>query len=173
MAKKISELDRYEEFTRVCRFIKCADEYECWQGEEKYIIISDRTKQDLEKKFPEIMTALSPYTLISKEMMKVIKCSRANDDKHFQRGVRSIDIENLYETVGNLYDAERHVWYTEIQDGLMTLSEKERKRILKCYLYGYSKQEIAACENAVEGAIRKSILSGAKKLKKYFEDKNP
>ena len=93
MAKKIREMEDYSMFIKTCRFEECRIEYPDWTGEEKYIVYSDSSTQELEELYPEIMQALSPYVVMNKEMRKAIRCSQKNMTKHNDRANDSISLD--------------------------------------------------------------------------------
>lgn len=166
MAKKISEMENYAEFVKVCKFRKCIEEYPGWNGEEKYIVFSDQAEQELKAIFPNVMDALSPYILLSKEMLRVITNSNYNDNKVFEKQAINTDMEIILDTTPQ--ENEYEPFMIEMKDALAQLTEKESKRLILYHLFGYSYRKIASIEKVNERAIRKSLEAATLKVKKYF-----
>lgn len=168
MAKKIREMEDYSMFIKTCRFEECRIEYPDWTGEEKYIVYSDSSTQELEELFPEIMQALSPYVVMNKEMRKVIRCSQKNMTKHNDRANDSISLDDRTRDDILLGLYHNPVEESELKLAIDKLAEKQKKRFLLRYLYGLTYTEIAAVENVTRWAVENSIAKAIEKIKIFL-----
>ena len=75
----IRNLPGYAEFRTVCSFEKCEDEYPGWTGKEKYIVFSQLSRRELERRFPEITKAISPYILIDDSVSDALVATQLVD----------------------------------------------------------------------------------------------
>lgn len=65
---------------------------------------------------------------------------------------------------------EKKVTSLELYDAFNRLSEKQAKRIYAHFFLGISKYAISRVEGVDESAVRKSIKTGLKQLKKYLKE---
>ena len=172
----ISRLNNYDEFISCCTYLDANKEYPGWTGKEKYIISTDLERDELEKRFPEITLALSPYVLIKNCHMDVIREYHRNERKHKMRGYRnsskfsydSITEEHHPELVDCTCE-ERMVDTSLLEEALTKLSEVQRRRIVLYFYEGYSIPEIAESEKVSKMSVDESIKTGLTKLKEMLQ----
>lgn len=173
---KINKLKGYDAFNKSCSFFRTEREYPGWTGEEKYIIVTDMEKEAFETAFPEIAKYLSPFVIIKKCHMEVIKEFYRNETKHklrrFRYGCGHDDSEKDYPSEFIDFDTEnRMVNKTLLEETVAQLTEKQRRRIALYYTEGYSFQQIAEIEKVGKKSVENSIHNGLKKLKRLHSQK--
>ena len=169
MAKKISEMENYAEFVKLCRYEACHVEYPEWTGEEKYIVFSDIPIQDLERLFPEIMQALSPYILLNTEIRKAIRKFHSLEAKHVARAKNCFSLDcYMKESVCSTFYEDHQTWF-ELKGRIDQLTEKQKERLCRYYFEGYSYEEIAQYERKSVTPVAESIKRAIKQLKKIYE----
>ncbi len=165
----ITTQKNYSSFIRECRFFFCQKLFEGqWEGKEKYIVASDTPEDELLKKYPEIMKALSPYVFCNAACGDVYAESVKNMDKFIKRSKSTISF-------GEIEVLENQIAYNEadnesqelIKEGLSICTPLQRERIIKYYIEGKNLRQIANGKNIAN--VQQSIQTGLKKIKKYFE----
>lgn len=172
----LRNLPGYAEFRTVCSFEKCEDEYPGWTGKEKYIVFSKLSRTELEAKYPEITTYISPYILIDESISTALVEYKRNEDKHHWRATHS---EN-----GSGFDQYTELLHPEllvdnmeedmmlrimIEQAMMQLTDAQRRRIQLRYYEGLTIAQIAKMENAVDSSVFESVTAALKKMKIFFE----
>ena len=74
--------------------------------------------------------------------------------------------DHLSELIGSEERTKRN---SKLSEGLMMLSETQRRRIIQHCCYGMSERDIAMREGKEKSTIHESILSAMKKLKKFYK----
>lgn len=175
MNKPIREITGYENFKEECRFVKCSDEYPGWTGTEKYIIFSLLTRQEIERKYPEITSALSPYLLEDFNLWLVLMEHKRNDDKFAWRS-RFLEngfgfdelTEYVHETAVDDDSESRIIDSIVLSEALNALPEVLRRRVELYYFDGLNTHEIAKLEHISPSAVSQSIKSAMEKIKKFL-----
>lgn len=156
-------------------------EYPGFVGAEKYAIVSDLGKEELEKRHGEELRQFSPYIMLSKEAADAMYEFGRNEDKYAKRKQRTINpfgyeegtteaccdelvTDNLFEIVQSRLDKER------LQKALSEIPEIQRRRVEMYYFEGLNLEEISAREGINVSAIWRSITAGLNRLKKKMED---
>ena len=169
---KIKEIKGYKEFKKYCNFELCEKNYPGWVGEEKYIIVSDVSEQDLLSRFPEMMNALSPYVMIPKYYNSLNESMRHNDEKHACHTECSIDnYESLELLPGSLCVADfsdKFCAFDSLESALLDLSEIQRSRVIRRFYLGMSIKDIAEQDGVKSPCVINSIELARKKLKKIL-----
>lgn len=162
---KITSAKDYALFTKECQFFFCQDIYENdWIGKEKFIIASDTPETVLLEKYPEVMSALSPYMYCNAACGAVFAESKKNISKFNKRKCNTISIEELdKELASENADLETRLI---IRAGLEICTPLQRKRISQYYLEGMSLNQIANGLSPV--SVYQSIEAGLKRIRKYF-----
>jgi len=173
----IRNLPGYAEFRTLCSFEKCEDEYPGWTGKEKYIVFSKLCRKDLETRFPEITTRLSPYILIDASVSRSLVEYKRNEDKYHWR---SVHLES-----GFGFDEETKLKHPELLDdhaeekmmlrillvhAMDQLTEAQRRRIQLRYYERLTYAQIAKLENTSDPAVLKSIVAALEKMKIFLEE---
>ncbi len=172
----ISRLNNYKDFVSCCTYIDANKEYPGWTGREKSIIATDLERDELERRFPEIIVVLSPYVLIKNCHMEVFKEYHRNERKHKMREYRnnskfsydSITEEHHPELVDCTCE-ERMVDTSLLEEALAKLSDVQKRRIVLYFYKGYSIPEIAKLENVSKMSVDDSVKTGLKKLKEMLQ----
>ena len=154
-------------------------EYPGFVGTEKYAIVSDLGKEELEEKYGEELIQFRPYIMLSKEAADAIYEFGKNEDKYAKRRQRSVNpygyedgtteaccdelvTDNLFEIVQANLDKER------IAVGMTQLTSVQRRRIEMYYFENIPVREIAEIEGVDKRAVQDSIKYALKKLKDIF-----
>ena len=72
-----------------CKVINLAIEYPGYTGKEKYAIITDLSRDELEAQYKDITEKYEPFLILTREMGLVIKQFQSNEKKHEQRSKRN------------------------------------------------------------------------------------
>lgn len=169
---KITLTKNYSEFVKECKFFDCRNDkfvYTDWVGDADYIIATDLSEEDLIRKYPECVKALSPYILVSSAIGDVFTESRNNNLKHDYRmkGTYSIDLMEEYLVYGEHGMSSDSELSDEIRDALKSLTKVQRERFLLNVLDGRTYEEIGGSKVSPQ-AIKKSIDQAKEKLKKFL-----
>ena len=146
---------------------------ECYEnvfiGEEKWLVISEMSREELLCKYKTELKAYEPWIYITLEQYAVMVDFERNKEKHRRRDKH----QNIsYDDNPGLLDAliwdESNLLPQEddsdlkMMPGMSRLTDKQRRRMIKHDLEGYSYQEIAEQEdidvtgNAVGSTVRKA-----------------
>ena len=173
----IKTLKGYESFIKECQFFSLESEYPGWTGKESFGIITDQEEETLIKNYPEIMNALKPYLLLSKEYGEIRKDSECKE-REYRRWKDNnetrycLDEESVYhhpELIGPDCSAEC-IEKADIKRALEGLTDIQRNRICKYYFLGKTISEISKEEGTCEKAIRESMRVALKKMRNSLED---
>lgn len=174
---RISSLENYDSFKKVCKFFRLEDEYPGWTGDEKYGIMTDFSEDELLEEFPVIMKALSPYIILNKDYENVWRESISNEKKFEYRRCNcdcpfGVDEETEYhhESLIGTDFAEAFAEADSLREAMSYLTEIQRSRIEKYYFLGMTCREIRDSEGkgATSRAILYSIQASLKKMKKIL-----
>lgn len=80
-----------EQFDKDCKIIKLKYEYPGYTGEEKWAIITGLTEEELNEKYAEKTASLRPFIVLDLAFGKARTKFINNENKHYMRGVRSIE----------------------------------------------------------------------------------
>ena len=80
-----------EQFDKDCKVIKLKYEYPGYTGEEKWAIITGLTEEELNEKYAEKTASLRPFIVLDLAFGKARTKFINNENKHYMRGVRSIE----------------------------------------------------------------------------------
>ncbi|MCI6157874.1 MAG: hypothetical protein MR660_07315 [Peptoniphilaceae bacterium] len=164
----ITKLKNYASFVQECCFFFCQSIYEGdWDGREKYIVSSDTPEEELRKKYPEIMKALSPYLFCNAACGDIYSESLKNIDKFKKRSSNTIEFGSI-EVVEDQIIAEKPELEMKlmIEEGLSVCTPLQRVRIKQYYIEGMTLSQIARGKNI--SSVQQSIDAGIRKMKKFF-----
>lgn len=163
-------------------------EYEGYEENEKWAIISELSEKELFGLYPDEMRRYSPFILLSIEQGKVINDFNVNEDKHRKRSKNNEDYfgysegltENLHiETiVPDFVEQQENEEYCQMREeqkhrlfdqAMASLTEKQRKYLLMRYMERKTSVEIARAEGIAEQVVRKHTQAAIRKFEKIFE----
>lgn len=147
-------------------------EYPGFTGTEKWMIITDLTEKEFSELYPDKYHCWNKAVVVNTEIGKAIVRFKNNDRKQIWResaGLVSIDEDEdaLYVEDPDAVASMTRLW---IKDAMDTLTDKQKTRIQRYYLLGYSLKEIALAENKSVVTIHKSIQIGLRKMRQYYEN---
>ena len=157
--------------------IDLALEYPDWNGEEKYGVITNFTKEFIEDKFCDELKDYKPYIVISENFLEVRRIYR-NNEKKFE--MRILSHHALYSYEDGVTEVCNHSVYSDFEDTLLfsmeiqkaiaKLGEKEADRVKKKFFMKMTLEEIGAEEGVSATAIKYSVDKSLKKLKKFLKN---
>lgn len=173
MAKRISEMENYAEFIKVCRYERCKEEYPDWVGDERYIVYSSLKREMIETRFPEIVKEISPYIIMDADMRKVVFAYNHNEQRNLQKQLNTDCLDILKDTIDNLTNLEDGFIKKEEVSQQMTklkeiLTEKQYTRLLLHLGYGYTIKEIAHSEGSAISTVSVCVNTAIKRINAYL-----
>ena len=184
MKKEITIVDNalFAEFKKDCKILSLAKEYPGYVGYEKYMILTDLTKDELNQKYSVLLNNYEPYIIGSSQLYSPIADYEKNEDKFEKRNARNTisicvdeDADNTFESlqVGDYLtelseqqdaDEKRRLIHT----ALGTLTDSQRRRLLMWAINGMTEEEIAMREGSSQQAISKNLNKARKKIELIF-----
>ena len=184
MKKEITIVDNalFAEFKKDCKILSLAKEYPGYVGYEKYMILTDLTKDELNQKYSVLLNNYKPYMIGSSQLYSPIADYEKNEDKFEKRNARNTisicvdeDADNTFESlqVGDYLtelseqqdaDEKRRLIHT----ALGTLTDSQRRRLLMWAIDGMTEEEIAMREGSSQQAISKNLDKARKKIELIF-----
>ena len=155
--------------------------YESYIGKEKWILVSEKSEDDLIDEFGPELNAFSPWVLITVEQFSAMVEWQRNEKKHIRRSY----MQTYYYGVDDNYcekllgeerakgtSVEDHVFFDTqgCLNCLEKLTDIQRKRVISHILDEMSFRDIAKEEGKSYTAIKESVNYGIKKIKKYYQD---
>ena len=183
-----------ELFAKDCKLINLKYEYTGYTGQEKWAIITELSKEELQKKYPDVISRYTPFVLLSMEQGVVIEDARRNNDKYEKRAKRTFDVygyeddmteqfhkelltffEDPFEKAENerLAEEKERMRREEIKKVRLTLNllkPKQRDRLIKVVLLGMSSRKIAKEEGVNYSVVDKSVAAAKKNFKRIYEN---
>ena len=170
-------------FEEDCKIINLKYEYPGYIGEAKFGVITALSEDELEQRYAEQLVEYRPYIVLSPAFGEIRAEFVRNEKKYFMRQQRSENFfgfdentellhpeivvqDHLSELIGSEERTKRN---SKLSEGLMMLSETQRRRIIQHCCYGMSERDIAMREGKEKSTIHESILSAMKKLKKFYK----
>ena len=193
MKNTYTAIQQEELFAKNCKLINLKYEYTGYTGQEKWAIITELSEEELQKKYPDIISRYTPFVLLSMAQGVVIEDARRNDDKYKKRAKRTFDVygyeddmteqfhkelltffEDPFEKAENerLAEEKEHLRQEEIKKVRLTLNllkQKQRDRLIKVVLLGMSSRKIAKEEGVNYSVVDKSIAAAKKNFKRIYE----
>ena len=168
----IKTLNGYQEFMKVCGYEPCGKNYPGWVGREKYIVISDLPDDELKARFPEIMSALSPYVLVGTYYRRINDRTRYNEEKHASVICISINSTEDFEDLSDRFLVPSHeeeiIFAQRVKEALKSLTDVQRSRFVRWHFGGFSVEEIAKQDGVSKMSVCNSIELVRKTFKKFF-----
>ncbi len=175
-------INQEEQFKTEAKIIDFKYEYHGYKGEEKFIIVTPLTKEELMDKYSDIVQQYIPFILLSPQHGEVIDEFHKNNHKHemrLKRHCEPCDINN-----SDFFNFHLDLAYEEDFLEMMILKDKinqlhiylerlnevERRRIHKYFFEDKSMTQIGNEEGVSHTAVRDTLVKAKKKLKNFFEN---
>jgi len=175
-----------EAFKEDCAVINLRAEYPGYEGDVKYLVLTDLPEEELKEKYGEILSRFSPYiTWRKKDMLEIKNDFQRNEDKYAKRAARSeeSDWDETSQSQGSrmtkAYDEgfeekmeeEAAVYEQEaaVRRAFLSLPEHQKKRVWLRAGFRFTYEQIGDIEGIDAKNAWKSIGAAMKALKKSFE----
>lgn len=169
-----------EQFDKDCKVIKLKYEYPGYTGEEKWAIITGLTEEELDEKYAEKTASLRPFIVLDLAFGKARTKFINNENKHYMRGVRSIEPFDYDDELLTAHHPElvvdnfeetflRNETCQKVRSALATLQDVQKERVIKYFFDGKSTHEIAQEEGVSHQAVSQTIAVALKKLKNILK----
>lgn len=173
MNKKLTVTEQEELFTTECKLINLKYEYQGYTGDENWAIVSELTEKELLEKYPYVIKRYMPFVLLSIEQGEVIAEANRNDHKHEERQNRHGSLFSIGDDDFDVRHPEAAVEYDLMEqiviwEAINSLTEAQRKRIIRYFFNGFPYSKIAEEEGVSITSIKESIQAALKKMKKFF-----
>ncbi len=183
-----------EHFAKNCKLINLKYEYTGYTGQEKWAIITELSEEELQKKYPDIISRYTPFVLLSMAQGVVIEDARRNDDKYEKRAKRTFDVYGYEDDMTEQFHKELLTFFEDpfekaeserlaeekerlrqeeskkVRLTLNLLKPKQRDRLIKVVLLGMSSRKIAKEEGVNYSVVDKSIAAAKKNFKRIYEN---
>lgn len=108
------------------------------------------------------------------EVAELLETFRREDETEKRKERRRIKKQGgsdlSYEEWMGSYEFENELTEKlELKDAIATLSDKQKSRLLKYYIMGYTFCEIAEMEGKSRISIQQSLMAAIKKIKKFMK----
>ena len=175
--------DVVKQFEIECDVISLKYEYPNYEGDVKFIIITELTDDALRNKYKNIVDIYSPYIIVGPVFWAIRADFIRNQEKYNKRRIRH---ENLLE-----FNENAKMFYSDLygKDCLTLLIEKEENQekseklaiafkglsnIQKRYVFlkyykGLTERQIANIENKSKSSVHESLGRALNKLKKFYK----
>lgn len=172
-----NEITLEEMFKKECKIIDLFFEYDGFDGTEKYAIISDLSQTQLNDKYGEILNKYKPYIILNANIGIVFNDYFRNENKHNMRNIRSCEPLGYKDGQTEINHPEsilpsfedKWILSEDLKQAMKTLTVLERKRIIARFFECKKLQEIADEYGCSARAVKYSIDSALKKIKKKLE----
>lgn len=184
--------DSVEEFKKFCKVLYLEREYPNHLGNADWLIISDLSEEQLQKRFSETLSKYIPYILLSNEQGEPILESIRNNHKHEMRSKRTTEPFNYDDELLPLFHSEllsfvdpleekekiierareEHALdelIIKVQKTLSIMKPIQRDRLIKNVVRGLSSRKIAKEEGVNYSTVDKSIRAAKKNFRRIFE----
>ena len=185
--------DSVEEFKKFCKVLYLEREYPNHLGNADWLIISDLSEEQLQKRFSETLSKYIPYILLSNEQGEPILESIRNNHKHEMRSKRTTEPFNYDDELLPLFHSEllsfvdpleekekiierakeEHALdelIIKVQKTLSLMKPIQRDRLIKNVVRGLSSRKIAKEEGVNYSTVDKSIKAAKKNFRRILEE---
>lgn len=113
--------------------------------------------------------------VVSDEVAELLESFRREDEREQRKTRRRIskqggpDLSYEDEWMGSYEFENRLIDNLELKEAIATLSDKQKSRLLKYYIMGYTFCEIAEMEGSAHKSIQENIKAALKKIKKFLD----
>lgn len=174
--KQFSELEL--QFQEECKVINLKYEYDGYNGDIRWAIISNLTEDEMLEKYRPIISDYMPFIVLPPAFGEVRDEYRRNEKKHYMRSIRGHiypldeELEKYHPEIA-VDDSIKRVLTNDqnerLWEGINSLEKKQRNRLISYFIYGRTFREIAKLEGVDHKAIVRSVGSALKKLKKFLK----
>lgn len=184
-------LDSLEEFKKFCKVLYLEREYPNHLGNADWLIISDLSEEEIQRRFSEVLSKYIPYILLSNEQGEPILESIRNNHKHEMRSKRTTEPFNYDDELLPLFHSEllsfvdpleekeklierareEHALdelIIKVQKTLSLMKPIQRDRLIKNVVRGLSSRKIAKEEGVNYSTVDKSIKAAKKNFRRIF-----
>lgn len=184
--------DSVEEFKKFCKVLYLEREYPNHLGNADWLIISDLSEEQLQKRFSETLSKYIPYILLSNEQGEPILESIRNNHKHEMRSKRTTEPfdyddellplfhSELLSFVDPLEEKEKIIerakeehaldeLIIKVQKTLSLMKLIQRDRLIKNVVRGLSSRKIAKEEGVNYSTVDKSIRAAKKNFQNIYK----
>ena len=168
-----------EQFYIDCQIIETKYEYPQYTGVEKWIIITDLTEEELNKKYAKQIAPLRPFIVLSRSFGEIRNEYKRNEKKHQMRAIRTVDIFSYEDGELETHHPElltrlkdlcwELIEYADLHAAIEMLPEPQKYRLKLYYFNGYTEKEIAEIEDCSPSAVHYSLDNARKNLKKFLQ----
>lgn len=170
----------FSAFKKDCKVLSLAKEYPGYSGYDKYLILTDLTKEELIQKYNMVLKNYEPYLIDSMRLYTPISDYNKNEDKFSKRNIRNtVSIDDEYSnkkltnlSIENIVESAVTETNSEVEKlvlkALKTLTETEKHRLLLWGLHKLTEEEIAYKEGSSQQAVSKSLKQARKKFENFF-----
>lgn len=183
--------DSLEEFKKFCKVLYLEREYPNHLGNADWLIISDLSEEEIQRRFSEVLSKYIPYILLSREQGEPILESIRNNHKHEMRSKRSTEPFDYDDELLPLFHSELLSFVDpmdeknriierlneenrldemidKVQRTLALMKPIQRDRLIKSVVRGLSSRKIAKEEGVNYSTVDKSIKAAKKNFKRLF-----
>ena len=179
----IADKEVFAAFKKECTVLSLEKEYPGYTGEEKYLILTDLSKETLYKKYSSILNGYEPYIVDSTRLCSPIKAYHKNDDKFSKRHTRntiSIEVNSDDEQTFSSLQADDYLTVLiakadkeelcqAVKKALKKLPEGQRRRLIMWALDKKTLEEIAAIEGITKSMAGKSVQTAKRNFAKNLD----
>ncbi len=179
-----------EQFTKECKVVDMVLEYgEDYVGEERYIIVSSLSREEMLTKYAPIISDYEPFAVAPAQFASVQQDYNRNECKHRYRMKCCNDLYSYDDDLMEIFHPElqcrddyfyekeerhkkekiRELQKAMLTEGLTTLTETQRRRVIAKYYENKTSRAIAKEEGVNYSAVDQSLELAIKKLRKYFQ----
>ena len=175
--KQFTELEL--QFQEECKVINLKYEYDGYNGDINWAIISNLTEDEMLEKYRPIISEYMPFIVLPPAYGEVRDEYRRNEKKFQMRVARKHDFYNFEDGEIELHHAE--LMSNDLEDKVFRSEEKQalrkaiqllkpiqKERLIKYYFEGKSSRQIAKEEGVAYSAVDNSIATALKNLKKFL-----
>ena len=172
--------EKQEQFNRECKLINLKYEYQGYKGTPKWAIVSDYSEKEIMEKYAEVIGEYVPFVLLTLEQDEAIKEYERIEDKYKKRvkryghifNVTDGEFENHHPELCTepdyVEDLEMNENIHKLYKAINTLTDVQKRRVVKHFFDEKSYETIACEENVTKQSIEDSIKASIKKIKKFF-----
>lgn len=176
--KQFKELEL--QFQEECKVINLKYEYDGYNGDISWAIISNLSEDEILEKYRPIISDYMPFIVLTPAFDEVRDEYRRNEKKFQMRAVRRHDFYNLEDGEIELHhaelvtdDLEESFFKSEeeqvLRKAIQQLKPIQKDRLIKYYFEGKSSRQIAKEEGVNYSKVEKSINVALKNLKKFLK----
>ncbi len=179
-----------EQFTKECHVVDMVLEYgKDYVGEERYVIVTALSREEMLAKYAPIISDYEPFAVAPAQYASVQQDYNRNERKHGYRMKCCNDFYSYDDDLMEIFHPElqcrdeffyekeerlkkektRELQKAMLTEGLMTLTETQRRRVIARYYENKTSRVIAKEEGVNYSAVDHSLELAVKKLRKYFQ----